>query len=86
MKLSLLLDQLYVNAVNAWLNHIVNQYIDESLGRRQAFSYSGPFPPMIVEVREQVTSSLEDRQRSSFIAVMVDGREFTATRIVAKKD
>jgi hypothetical protein len=84
IKLRLLLDEIYINAIKAWLNQIVDLYVGERSGHQQAFSYTGPFPPMVAAVGERFGSSLRDSQRVNFTAVIVDGREVSITRIVRK--
>ena len=84
IKLRLVLDELYINAIKAWLNHIVDLYVGESSGHQQEFSYTGPFPPMVAAVGERFGSSLRDSQRVNFTAAIVDGREVSTTRIVRK--
>lgn len=82
MSLRLVLDELYTRAIKAWLNNIVNQFIDEATGDLYAFSYAGPLPPMVASVEERLTASMGNRQRVDFVATMIDDREVTVTRVM----
>ena len=77
-RLRMMLDQLYVSAVEMWLDDLSQEYLLGGFGViDDGFIYDGPLPPLITSVDTRIGQQHKETYEIEFVAHVTDGREIS---------